>query len=85
MDACRPHGAVFNTKCLRVCRCAVGCLGRHRLLPCVRGVLVVCVGLVVCFSFWALVACRLRLLWLVWLLVVLCENWIVDASILIFL
>ena len=52
---------------------------------CARRVGRVCVGLVVCFSFWALVACRLRLLWLVWFLVVLCENWIVDASILIFL
>ncbi len=37
------------------------------------------------FFLWALVACRPRLVWLVGFLVVLCENWIVDASILIFL
>ena len=84
VDARWPQVAVFNAKYFRVCRCAVGCLGRHRLLPCASTWWLVC-GVGGLFFLWALVACRPRLVWLVGFLVVLCENWIVDASILIFL
>ena len=85
VDACRPHGAVFDTKCLTgmSVRCRVS--GKTpSTTSCARLVGRVC-GVGGLFFLWALVACWPRLVWLVGFLVVLCENWIVDASILIFL
>ena len=83
VDACWPHGAVVN---MNVCGASVRCRVSGKTPPAVtRGALVLGVvgGLwlfpvAVIVAGWACVSG-----WWWWL--VLCENWIVDASILIFL
>ena len=85
MDACRPHGAVFDTKCLQG---YVGALSGvwedtvyHLVVP---ACWLVC-GVGGLFFLVGAGCLPVTRVWLVWFLVVLCENWIVDASILIFL
>lgn len=83
VDACWPHGAVVN---MNVCGASVRCRVSGKTPPAVTfGALVL--GVVGGLWFFSCCGhrCRLGLLSGWWWWLVLCENWIVDASILIFL